>query len=273
MAGDPSRGAGKGNRLRSGTGDGEPGGDGRSRSDEVGAGAGGGDPGRGRHQPPERPEPGGEFDLLERGDLGEAAQPRPAQRPAGDRVAPGRASDPEVDPAGEQRFVRAELLNRAGEVVADNNYWQSQLNDDPGDPRKDDAFALRQNSWADMSALNTMPKAGLEVSAGATSADDGQHVDITLRNPTKELAFFERAELTADPDGDEILPIQYSDNYVTVYPEETVHIHGLVPKSGGSAHWVRVGGYNSPPVTVPIGSTPPGRAQPAGLGAQRPYGQ
>ena len=28
-----------------------------------------------------RPEPGGEFDLLERGDLGEAAQPRPAQRP------------------------------------------------------------------------------------------------------------------------------------------------------------------------------------------------
>ena len=192
-------------------------------------------------------------------------------------VASGAAAEvmtlPRQAPDSRVFFVRAELLNRAGEVVADNNYWQSQLNDDAGDPRKDDAFALRQNSWADMSALNTMPKAQLEISATSTTADDGQHVDITLRNPTKALAFFERAELTADPDGDEILPIEYSDNYVTVYPDESVHIRGLVPKSGGSARWVRVGGYNSPPVTVPIGGTPTDRGLPTGFGAERPYGQ
>ena len=155
-------------------------------------------------------------------------------------------------------FVRTELLDRSGAVVADNDYWQSQRNDDAGDPRKDDAFALHQVSWADMTALNTMPKARLDVTATQTgSGSTGQQVDIALHNPTTELAFFERAELTADRDGDEILPIEYSDNYVTVYPGETVHIAGEVPESGNPARWVRVGGYNSAPVTVPIG----GRAE------------
>jgi exo-1,4-beta-D-glucosaminidase len=157
-------------------------------------------------------------------------------------------------------FVRTELLNPLGAVLADNNYWQSQRNDDVGDPRNDDAFALHQSSWADMTALNTMPRVRLQVSATGTAAEDGQHVDIALHNPSKELAFFERAELTADHDGDEILPIQYTDNYVTVYPGETVHIGGVVPKSGGTAHWVRVGGYNSAPVTVPVGGGSVGAA-------------
>ncbi|MUL62887.1 glycoside hydrolase [Mycobacterium sp. CBMA 234] len=149
-------------------------------------------------------------------------------------------------------FVRLELLNPIGEVIADNDYWQSQQ-DDIGDPRKDVAFELHQTGWADMTPLNTMTPSRLEVSAAGSMNNDGQQVvDVTLHNPTKELAFFERAELTTAPDADEILPIEYSDNYVTVYPGETTHIRGLVPSPGVTAGWVRVGGYNSPPVTVPV---------------------
>ena len=186
------------------------------------------------------------------------------------RVRDDRTSEPRrrigrrrrgADPApGGGRFtgvLRAHRTARPGRnVLADNVYWQSQQNDDAGDPHKDDAFALHQSSWADMTALNTMHRARLEVRRHQHGQDDGQHVDIALHNPTKELAFFERAELTADHDGDEILPIQYSDNYVTVYPGETVHIGGVVPKSGATAHWVRVGGYNSAPITVAIGERP-----------------
>ena len=54
------------------------------------------------------------------------------------------------------------------------------------------------------------------------------------------------------PDGDEILPIEYSDNYVTVFPGETVELHGVVPTDRTVANWVRVAGYNTPPVVVPI---------------------
>ncbi|MDH6247330.1 glycoside hydrolase [Mycobacterium sp. OTB74] len=162
-------------------------------------------------------------------------------------------------------FVRCELLDSSGAVLADNNYWQSQQNDDVGDPKADVAFELHQSSWADMTALNSMPKATLEVTAtGSVDSDRQNVVDIALSNPTRQVAFFERAELVPDPDADEILPIQYSDNYVTVYPGETVHVKAVVPTPGVTAGWVRVGGYNTAPVTVPVGPAHP--AGPASVG-------
>ena len=146
-------------------------------------------------------------------------------------------------------FVRAQLLNASGDVVDENVYWQSQQNDDVGEPNNDWAFDTRQSVWADMTPLNRLPKVPLDVAA--TRAADGA-VDIRLRNPSDDVAFFERAELTQSRDGDEILPIEYSDNYVTVFPGETVTVRAEVPNAHVSGNWVRVSGYNSPPVVVPV---------------------
>ena len=77
-------------------------------------------------------------------------------------------------------------------------------------------------------------------------------IAIRLHNPTSNVAFFERSELLSTPDGDEILPIQYDDNYVTVFPGETVEVHGVIPTTGQTAKWVRVSGYNTDPIAVPI---------------------
>ncbi len=46
-------------------------------------------------------------------------------------------------------------------------------------------------------------------------------------------------------DGDELLPIQYDDNYVTAFPGETVEIHGVVQRSAGLASWIKLEGYNT----------------------------
>jgi exo-1,4-beta-D-glucosaminidase len=150
-------------------------------------------------------------------------------------------------------FVRCELLDAGGNVVADNVYWQSQQNDDVGDPSRDFAFDSNQTTWADMSALNSMAKVPLDVTATRTNNGAGQNiVDIRLRNSTNKVAFFERAEVTASHDGDEILPIEYSDNYVTVFPGETADLEAVVPSPLVTANWVRVSGYNTPPVVVPV---------------------
>jgi len=186
------------------------------------------------------------------------------------------ADDIRVDPGGSVQamtlppgpsdspvfFVRCELLDHSGGVVAENVYWQSQQVDDVGPPANDAAFDSIQASWADMTALNYMPKVPLSVSAvaGDARADSGQEVTVRLHNPSKRIAFFERAELLSTPDSDEILPIQYDDNYVTVFPGETVEIRGIVPARRDPAQgadtprasWVRVTGYNSPPVVVPV---------------------
>jgi exo-1,4-beta-D-glucosaminidase len=148
-------------------------------------------------------------------------------------------------------FVRAQLLDKAGKVVSENVYWQSQRLDDVGDPRNDSAFELKQVSWADMTGLNTMTQVPLDVTAFRTAAPGDNRVTIRLHNPSQQVAFFERAELTSTPEGDEILPIEYSDNYVTVFPGETIELQGQ-PWSGAPANWVRVTGYNTPPVVVAV---------------------
>lgn len=150
-------------------------------------------------------------------------------------------------------FVRCELLDRDGGVLADNTYWQSQQNDDVGDPDRDFAFQLDQASWADMTALNQMPRATLEVSARHAADGTGRDgVVIRLTNPTPRIAFFARAEVTAERDGDEILPITYDDNYVTVYPGESVDVRAVPSGDPSAARWARVTPYGAPPIEVPV---------------------
>jgi exo-1,4-beta-D-glucosaminidase len=99
-----------------------------------------------------------------------------------------------------------------------------------------------------------MPKPALDISARR----DGGDIDIALRNPSPNIAFFQRAELiagTGNPAAaDEILPIEYDDNYVTVFPGETAHIRGRVPGDPGSSvpDWVRVTGYAGAPVLAAV---------------------
>ncbi|MCW2625742.1 sugar-binding domain-containing protein [Mycobacterium sp.] len=148
-------------------------------------------------------------------------------------------------------FVRCQLFDKAGALVSENVYWQSQQLDDLGDPRNDSAFELKQASWADMTALNYMTQVPLDVTALRAPGPGDNRVTIRLHNPSQQVAFFERAELSSTPDGDEILPIEYNDNYVTVFPGETVELAGQA-WSGVSANWVRVTGYNTPPQVVAI---------------------
>jgi exo-1,4-beta-D-glucosaminidase len=142
-------------------------------------------------------------------------------------------------------FVRCQLFDEQGRVAVDNTYWQSQIDDDMGDAKNDDSFDLKQISWADMTALNTMPRVQLEVSAEKTVHYSDRVNIIRLHNPTSHIAFFERASISSVRDGNEILPAEYDDNYVTVYPGETVEIHGLLSVDS-DPQWVKLEGFNTP---------------------------
>jgi exo-1,4-beta-D-glucosaminidase len=148
-------------------------------------------------------------------------------------------------------FVRCDLLDSNGKLVSENVYWQSQVDDDLGDPKNDQAFDLKPASWADMRALNTMPQVPLELSAEKSSSADENVITIRLHNPSEHVAFFERAAITSEKDGDELLPLLYDDNYVTVFPGETFEIRGRLPKSAKS-RWVKLEGFNTPSSSVAI---------------------
>ena len=91
-----------------------------------------------------------------------------------------------------------------------------------------------------------MPQSDLEISAEVSASNGERKVTITLVNPAGHVAFFVRAEITQTPDGDEILPITYNDNYITVFPHETRTVVATFSSSAPPAYApaLRVEGYN-----------------------------
>jgi len=146
-------------------------------------------------------------------------------------------------------FVRCQLLDAHGKLLIENVYWQSQKDDDVGE--HDSAFGLEPASWADMTSLNTLPRVPLELSAKHSLPAGENRVTIRLHNSSERIAFFERAVITDAKDGDELLPIEYDNNYVTIFPGETVEIRSVLPQSA-KARWVRLDGYNTPQTVVTI---------------------
>jgi len=148
-------------------------------------------------------------------------------------------------------FVRCQLFDKSGNIVVDNPYWKSQKDDDVG-PQKNDYFtSLNQEKWSDMTALNTMSAVNLEIGAQQKKVGTETHVTIRLHNPSTQIAFFERVTVSETKDGNEILPIEYTDNYVTVFPGETVEVEATIRKDA-LVKWVRVEGYNTQAISVQI---------------------
>ncbi len=147
-------------------------------------------------------------------------------------------------------LVRAALTTGTREVLAENVYWESTTDDDVGSAKNDEQFKTDLVKWADMSALNTMPRSDLDVSAQVSDSNGDKQAIITIRNPADRVAFFVRAEVTRGADGNEILPIPYDDNYITVFPHEIRTIVAKFgtgpgkPAPGGLSPAVRVEGYN-----------------------------
>ena len=144
-------------------------------------------------------------------------------------------------------FVRCELFDSSRTKLVDNVYWQSTTVDDLGSPSNDSAFELKQASWANFTALNTMPKVQLQINGRLKKSMNGDHVMVAIHNPSRNVAFFERIEITKGDDGDEVLPILYSDNYVTIFPGETARITSTFDRKelGARRPWLKLEGYNT----------------------------
>jgi exo-1,4-beta-D-glucosaminidase len=162
---------------------------------------------------------------------------------------------PSIENLTSTYFVRCELFTGNGSKLVDNVYWQSTTLDDLGSPSNDKSHELNQASWADFTALNTMPKVQLQLDGIGNTSGGKDTVTITLRNPSEHIAFFERIEVTKGKDGEEILPILYDDNYVTVFPNETVKITSTFNRVIGddkSRPWLKLVGYNTLKEIAPI---------------------
>jgi exo-1,4-beta-D-glucosaminidase len=80
-------------------------------------------------------------------------------------------------------------------------------------------------------------------------------VQITLRNThATNIAFFVRPEVTTGNGGNEVLPVTYTDNYISLWPGESTTITATYQTSdlAGQSPYLRVRGYNIPSTSIPV---------------------
>lgn len=164
-------------------------------------------------------------------------------------------SVPRVQGLSPVYFVRCQLSDDSGKILAENAYWQSTTDDDLGNPSNDEQFSTNLSQWADLTALNHLPAVQLKVTGtAAANGGDERTVSATLTNNSNHIAFFIRVEATAGAGGDEVLPITYDDNYVTLFPHESRTVTARLDASqlDGKKPAVRVEGYNVPKQVVSL---------------------
>lgn len=159
-----------------------------------------------------------------------------------------------VPGAGPVYFVRCQMTDGAGRVLAENVYWESSTGDDVGPASNDVQFQVKWAQLADMTALNTMPSARVALTGTYEEVSGETHAHISISNHSKHVAFFLRAEISADAGSSEVLPIRYDDNYITVFPNESRTIEARVDTSLLASHKpvVRLEGYDVPSQVVPL---------------------
>ena len=95
----------------------------------------------------------------------------------------------------------------------------------------------------------------MTASASRTVAAGQETVTITLNNTSAtNIAFFLRPEVIAGSAGTEVLPVNYTDNFVSLFPGESKTITATYQTSdlGGKAPYLLVRGYNVPTTIAAI---------------------
>jgi hypothetical protein len=145
-------------------------------------------------------------------------------------------------------FVKLELRDDGGEVVADNFYWLSPRLDDyeelyQGDLRQapcDSPLAVPRQTPC-FPELADLPAAELTVEASRSGAGG---VTVRLTNPGAGLAFFIRVRVLQEGDGEEVLPVYWSDNYCSLLPGESKQLTAGLPAGVTGGLRVAVDGWN-----------------------------
>jgi exo-1,4-beta-D-glucosaminidase len=151
-------------------------------------------------------------------------------------------------------FIRLQLRDSSGTLVSNNVYWYSTSPDGLGN--KSNWYMTVTKPFANFTGLSSLPvNSSVTASASRTVAGAEQTVTITLQNGSStDIAFFVRPEVTAGNGGNEVVPISYTDNYVTLWPGESTTITATYDTAdlGGQAPYLRLRGWNLPTTSAAV---------------------
>jgi beta-mannosidase len=124
-------------------------------------------------------------------------------------------------------FVKLDLVDGDGKLLSTNFYWQSVAQDD-------------------FTGLAKLPTATIGATATSQVEGDNTVLTVTLTNPTNTIALMTHLQLHQKQSGKRVLPVFYSDNYISLVPGEsrTVTITAATKDFGGDAPLLLIDGFN-----------------------------
>ena len=131
--------------------------------------------------------------------------------------------------------------------VSSNFYWLS-TQPDVLDWDKSTWYYTPTQSFADYTQLQSLPQATLKASGRAVRRGDEEVAHVTLENPSRSLAFFVRLQIQRGRGGEEVLPVLWEDNYVSLLPGERRELTATyrVKDLGGARPSLFTEGWNVP---------------------------
>ena len=141
-------------------------------------------------------------------------------------------------------FVVLRLTDSTGSLVGSNFYWLS-TKPETIDWAKSTWWMTPTDSYADFTALSQLPKVKLTVAERTERKGAESFTHVTLENPGKNLAFFVRLKVKNGDVGEEILPVVWEDNYISLLPGEKREVTATYRTELGKAKpVVEVTGWN-----------------------------
>jgi exo-1,4-beta-D-glucosaminidase len=152
---------------------------------------------------------------------------------------------PQIDGLSPAYFLDLRVTDASGKLVGSNFYWLSTKNETI-DWAKSNWYVTPTESYADYTALAQLPKVKLNLASRTERKGDESVTHVAIENPSKALAFFVRLKVNKGKGGEEILPVLWQDNYVSLLPGEKREITATCRAAdlGGAKPDVEVQGWN-----------------------------
>jgi exo-1,4-beta-D-glucosaminidase len=152
---------------------------------------------------------------------------------------------PDIQGLSGTYFLGLRLSDVNGREVGSNFYWLS-TKQETLDWEKSNWYTTPTSSYADYSALSQLPKVKLKVTSQHDRKGDQSLTHVMLENPSKAVAFFVRLKVTKGAGGEEILPVIWQDNYISLLPGEKRDVTAIYRSAelGTTTPTVEVSGWN-----------------------------
>jgi exo-1,4-beta-D-glucosaminidase len=159
---------------------------------------------------------------------------------------------PEVAGVGTIYFLKLTLTDAEQHEVSENFYWLSTKRDVLDWPKRLGTAYTPETAYADLKGLAGLPQVRVALESRWETDAKAGIVRVRVKNQGGGVAFMVRLWLTKGADGEDVAPILWSDNYISLLPGEEREVTGSYTRAdaGKPAPVLHVAGWNVAEVKV-----------------------